>query len=78
MPQYTSLQVKQPFLELFCVSAQVLQTQISRTENGPHSTSSMRARPKKVNRDFGSLTKKQEKKDLQVCIQKPNSGFLAL
>ena len=55
----------------------MLQTQISRTENG-HPTSSTREGPKKVNTDSGSLTKKQEKKDSQVFIQKPNSGFLAL
>ena len=56
----------------------MLQTQISRTENGHPSTSSTKERPRKVNTDSGSLTKKQERKDSLVCIQKPNFGLLAL
>ena len=63
--------MKQLFLELFRTG--VADPNI--TETGPRSTSSTKVRRGKADRDFGSLTKKQEKKDSQVFPQKPNSGF---
>ena len=76
MPQYTYLQVKQLFLELFAVSrTQVLQTQTSRTASGPLSTFRRKARPKRVNTDSGSWMKRRVKKVSQVCIQRTSSGF---
>ena len=57
--------------------AQVLQTQISRTASGPTSTSSTRARPKKVSTDFGFSMKRRVKKVSQVCTRRTSSGFSA-
>ena len=51
----------------------MLQTLISHTENGLRSTSSRKARPKKVNTDFGSLTKKLVKK---VCLYTENEFWV--
>ena len=75
MPQYTYLQVKQLFLELFCVSwTGVADPNIAHrkrstfyileegeTEEGEHG--------------FWSLTKRLEKKVSQVCWQRTNFGF---
>ena len=53
MPQYTHLQVKTAVFRTFLpFLAQVLPTQTSHTASGPTSTSSTRARPKKVSTDF--------------------------
>jgi hypothetical protein len=75
MPQYTYLQVKQLFIELFCVSRTgVADPNIAHrkrstfyileegeTEEGAHG--------------FWSLTKRLEKKVSQVCLQRTKFGF---
>ena len=52
--------------------------QTLRTENGLPFSSLMKVKLRKESKDYGSLMRKQEKKDLQVFSQKPNSGFWAL
>ena len=75
MPQYTYLQVKQLFLELFAVSRTgVADPNITHRKRST-STSLRKARPKKVNTDSGSWMKRQVKKVSQVCIQRTSSGF---
>ena len=75
MPQYTYLQVKQLFLELFAVSRTgVADPNIAHRKRST-STSWRKARPKKVNTDSGSWMKRRVKKVSQVCIQRTSSGF---
>ena len=51
--------------------------QTLRTESGPPSSSLMKVKLTKENKDLGSLMRKREKKDLQVFTQKPISGLRA-
>ena len=75
MPQHTYLQVKQLFLELFCVSRPgVADPNIAHRKWS--SSSLMKVKLTKENKDLGSL-RKREKKDLQVFTQKPISGLWA-
>ena len=61
MPQYTYLQVKQLFLELFSVSRTgVADPNIAHRKR---SSSLTKVKLRKENKDFGSLMRKQEKKD---------------
>ena len=77
MPQYTYLQVKQLFLELFAVS----RTGVA----DPNITHRKRSNfyvidegeTEKVSTDFGFLMKTQVKKVSQVCTLRTNSGFSA-
>ena len=52
--------------------------QTLRTEDGLPFSSLMKVKLRKESKDYGSLMRKQEKKDLQVFSQKPYSGFWAL
>ena len=70
MPQYTYLQVKQVFLELFCIS----RTGVADPNIARHKRSSFYITEEGETESmvFGLLTERREKKVSQVCVLRPN------
>ena len=78
MPQYTYLQVKQLFLELFAVSRTGVADPNITHRKRSNFTSSRKERPRKVSTDFGSLMKRRVKKVSQVCTLDTENEFWVL